>query len=346
MKIASGNSLVSIIAPAYNASNYIEDFILSIIGQEYIYWELLIVDDGSTDNTIEIIKKYSSVDKRIKIIQREREPKGSVTCRNIGQELAKGKYIIHFDADDIVRNYCLLQRVAFMEANADVDYATFKGVSVVERDGKFVFAGRNWGQPTDKDLLKSFLEANYPFSVWNNIYRAEIFKGLLWDEKVKIYTDFSYIVPIIIKGYEHRFCSDGKVDYLYRTGINTAMTSNFISEDKYESTKYLFTKTLNQLKGFQNEKYYKNCFKKFYILHARRVFHDGSKEQIIDFYSYCLNAYKEDSNIRLKMAKTLLGSIKRDSKLYAKTVNGIFMLLYTPKIFFKTVLSKAGVKRK
>ena len=331
---------VSIVVPAFNASEYIVDFISSIIHQSYQNWELIIVDDGSTDNTFQLIEEKALSDERIHPVLRSREPKGSVTCRNIGQAVADGDYIIHFDADDIVEPYALEQRVCYMENNLDIDYATFPGESITINSGKVEKIGRSWGHPTCPDLLESFLRVKYPFSVWNNIYRANVFRNILWDEKVKIYTDFSYIVPTIIKGYRHAFVSEAKVDYLYRVGVKNAMTSSFISDEKYESTKYLFSKTLDSISELDNGSYLKKCYNNFFLLYAQRVFRDGSIEQMKDYYEYYLDKYKEHTNIRLKTIYHFLHLFKHRGSFYPKMVNGMFLLFYDSSTLIKLVYGK------
>ena len=90
--------MVSIITPVYNSEKYIEETLKSVIDQTFEFWEHFIIDDGSTDNSIKIVKKFSNLDKRIKLLNRNREPKGANTCRNIGVHHSKSKYIIFLDS--------------------------------------------------------------------------------------------------------------------------------------------------------------------------------------------------------------------------------------------------------
>ena len=121
----------------------------------------------------------------------------------------------HLDSDDIVQPFMLEQRLKFMQENPSIDYATSMGESVRVNNDSIVHTGRLWGVQPQKDLLACFLEVDYPFSVWNNIYRTSTMGNYYWDEKVKIYTDFSYIVPCIIAGYKHAFIGSSQVDYFY-----------------------------------------------------------------------------------------------------------------------------------
>jgi glycosyltransferase involved in cell wall biosynthesis len=92
--------LVSIITPNYNASKYIAATIKSVQNQTYSNWELLIVDDCSTDNSIEIIKKLQQVDKRIKLLELPQNV-GPAIVRNKGIKQAQGNYLTFIDSDDI-----------------------------------------------------------------------------------------------------------------------------------------------------------------------------------------------------------------------------------------------------
>lgn len=97
------NSLISIIIPVYNRANVISETLDSIINQSYYNWECIIIDDGSYDNTIEILKNYSNSDKRIKYFKRPNHiSKGANPCRNYGFKICSGNYIKWFDSDDIM----------------------------------------------------------------------------------------------------------------------------------------------------------------------------------------------------------------------------------------------------
>lgn len=92
--------LVSIITPTFNSANYIAETIQSVQNQTYQHWELIIVDDGSTDHTILIIQEIQKVEPRIQLIRQEKNLGPAIT-RNKGIELAKGNYLTFLDADDL-----------------------------------------------------------------------------------------------------------------------------------------------------------------------------------------------------------------------------------------------------
>lgn len=106
--------LVSIIMPNYNCEKFLPETIESVIGQTYTEWELLIVDDCSTDNSVNIIKGYCDKDDRIKLIVNEKNS-GAAHSRNVALAEAKGKWIAFLDSDDIWLPGKLEKQIKFME---------------------------------------------------------------------------------------------------------------------------------------------------------------------------------------------------------------------------------------
>lgn len=110
------NPLVSIVLPAFNCEKFIRFTIDSLLNQTYTNFELLIINDGSTDSTVQIIKSFS--DTRIQLINNSKN-KGLIYTLNKGLELAKGKYIARIDADDICLPTRLEKQVNWLEKNSN-----------------------------------------------------------------------------------------------------------------------------------------------------------------------------------------------------------------------------------
>lgn len=108
------SSKVTVVTPAYNAERFIDQTIESVLDQTYPNWEMVIVDDSSTDRTVEIIKEYTEKDARIKLIELE-ENSGSAVARNTAMDHATGKYLAFLDSDDLWLPEKLEKQVAFME---------------------------------------------------------------------------------------------------------------------------------------------------------------------------------------------------------------------------------------
>ena len=108
------NDLISIIIPVFNVEKYIADTINCILNQSYQNWEAILVDDCSTDGTIEIIKSFALNDSRIKLIVLETNS-GPSTARNVGLDQARGNYIAYLDSDDLWMDNKLMDQLNFMK---------------------------------------------------------------------------------------------------------------------------------------------------------------------------------------------------------------------------------------
>ena len=149
-KTNNGYGLVSIIMPNYNSQKYVEKTIKSVLAQTYQNWELLFVDDCSTDKSLEIARSFN--DDRIKIFQNE-ENSGAAISRNRAISEAKGRWIAFLDSDDLWQEDKLLKHVAFMAEN-DVAFSCTP-YSVINDDGDeiSVFSPKE-DKYTYKDILK------------------------------------------------------------------------------------------------------------------------------------------------------------------------------------------------
>ena len=108
--------LISIITPVFNSENFIAETIKSVVDQTYTHWELILIDDGSKDNSVAIIKSIEKQDSRVKLI-RHSENLGVAEARNTGIRLAEGNFIAFIDSDDIWDNKKLDSQLSFMKSN-------------------------------------------------------------------------------------------------------------------------------------------------------------------------------------------------------------------------------------
>ncbi|MGL4672445.1 glycosyltransferase family 2 protein, partial [Cetobacterium sp.] len=116
--------LITIIVPVYNVENYLEESIRSIINQTYLNIEILAINDGSLDNSLRILEKLSTQDKRIKIISQKN--KGLSGARNTGIKYSKGKYLLFLDSDDIFSTNTIIQDLYNIIKKDDSDIVIFK----------------------------------------------------------------------------------------------------------------------------------------------------------------------------------------------------------------------------
>ena len=261
--------MVAIVIPTYNVEKYIGSMLDSIIAQSYKEWSLFVVDDGSTDNTYNIIESYSKKDNRIHVKRRDRLPKGAQTCRNIGLELASASdYVIFFDGDDLIAPYCLQQRVLFMEQHPDIDFAVFpaKAFTVKPNDSFKIYYGFKIFEGSD---LLSFFWDNVPFVVWNNIYRVEAIRNysICWDEKVLSLQDSDFNINSILRNLKYLYSQDSKIDYYYRI-LNNSTSIKARSKAHMSSHSYLIGKILNNLLN-NDDKCIEKGLKHYIIVYAK-----------------------------------------------------------------------------
>lgn len=110
--------MVSVLMPTYNSRRYVSQAVESVMAQTYPHFELLVVDDGSTDGTLNILEKFARSDRRVRVIPREHN--GLVGTLNFGLQQANGRYLARLDADDLAAPQRLEQQVRCLEADAEL----------------------------------------------------------------------------------------------------------------------------------------------------------------------------------------------------------------------------------
>ena len=197
---------VSIIMPAYNVGRFISDSIISVLQQTFTQWELIIVDDCSTDDTIKIIEYFHS-DPRIILVKNQKNL-GGAGSRNEGIKLAKGRYIAFLDSDDLWESNKLELQLNFMEQNNHG--FTFTGYSTMSEEGQKKGQIEIPAKVNFSKLLKhnyiGCLTAIYDTSVFGKIYMPLVRKRqdfALWLELLKSF-DYAYGLNVNLGSYRVR----------------------------------------------------------------------------------------------------------------------------------------------
>ncbi|TBN00175.1 glycosyltransferase family 2 protein [Hyunsoonleella flava] len=149
------NQKVSIITPTYNSERFIKATIQSVLSQTYTNWELLIIDDASTDGTLEIINGFISKQKNINVLQNQVN-QGAAVSRNLGIKKASGDFIAFLDSDDLWKPSKLEKQVEFMiKHNIDVCFSSY---DLMDENGKLLY---KTVKALPKLTYKKFLKCNY-----------------------------------------------------------------------------------------------------------------------------------------------------------------------------------------
>lgn len=200
--------IVSIITPMYNADKYIEETILSVINQSYQNWEMIIVDDNSTDNSCEIVEAYQRKDQRI-ILTSNKYTKGAAGSRNTAISLSKGRFIAFLDSDDLWTSNKLDKQIHFMQKMNY--YFTYSFYDHISEEGKYLKSIDNL--PLRVDYISSMksnkigcLTAIFDVNYFGKIYMEDLAKRqdyTLWLKLLKK-VDFAYCLPEVLCRYRIR----------------------------------------------------------------------------------------------------------------------------------------------
>lgn len=257
MNVNDKAPLLSVIIPCWNGAEYIAEMLDSIISQSFNDWRCFLVDDRSTDNTVEIIQQYCKKDARFNLLVRDCEPKGAQTCRNLGFAQSEGsKYIIYLDCDDIIAPYCFEQRVNYIEKHQDLDFAIFPAKMFHENitDDTGEYLGIKWCE----NDLEGFWTGYLPFVVITNIYKRDSIekKHLSWDNKIKSLQDRAFNMQALIKDLKYEYATDVKVDYYWRVVQNSnSITTKIKTKGHLDSHLYL----LDKLFFLMSEEHKRGC---------------------------------------------------------------------------------------
>lgn len=218
------NPLVTIITPSYNSAQFISQTIKSILNQTYTNWELIIVDDCSIGDSIEVIQNFVNHDSRIQLIQLE-ENSGAPVARNKGIEVSKGSYIAFLDADDLWKPTKLEKQLKFMIKNNY--YLTYTSYEKIDTDDLKIGEVKCLQKVNYKKMLSS-----NKIGCLTGMYNAEKL-GKIYFPLIRKRQDYAYWLSIL-----------KKIDFAY--GYDEILASyrvhtDSISHNKIEMLKWNWT---------------------------------------------------------------------------------------------------------
>lgn len=218
---------VSVIVPVYNVEDYLEEFLDSVVNQSFEDIEIICVDDGSTDSSLDILKEYEKQDKRVKVITQENNGQGS--ARNTGLEYVNGKYIYFCDPDDYLELTALEELFSIAE-DKDLDVVLFKLRNF--EDGTDVFSCHDYHEMHYLDRLgdKVFgchdiidVVLDMDVSVCTKFFKRDLIDDIRFNEDL-IFEDNLFFIEYVFKADKMYFYR--KHLYNRRIRSNSTMTSN------------------------------------------------------------------------------------------------------------------------
>lgn len=221
--------LISVIMPAYNSERFIAESIESVLSQTYTNWELIIVDDGSTDNTAKIVNGFTSIDSRIKYFYQPNQQMGK--ARNTGLQNSNGKLIAFLDSDDIWVSGKLKMQVDFLR-NKEVDlvfsdgYVFRDSIDIVEYEYKTI-NGEIYGcYPQHKLMIQNFIPIPSVLT-----YKSAIDQVGGFNENIEIHNvaDYHLWLKMLIGGFKFYGISE-KLFYYRRHDLQSTYSDPYSFE--------------------------------------------------------------------------------------------------------------------
>ena len=235
------NPLVSVIISIYNTEKYLRQCLDSVVNQTLREIEIICVNDGSTDNSLDILNEYAAKDKRIKVICKENEGLGAASARNLGLTHVSGKYISILDSDDFFE-LDMLEKMAGRAEETDADIVVCGGMEYDDRNGKrkkapFILNTNYVPEKTVfsyKDCPNSIYQLSAGMS-WNKLYkRAFLNKHNLRFQRIK-FTDDAYFTFAHMALAEKIAVVDELLTY-YRINAGSSQTDGL---SRYPESAYL-----------------------------------------------------------------------------------------------------------
>jgi glycosyltransferase involved in cell wall biosynthesis len=251
---------VSIIIAAYNVEKYIERCICSATNQTLEEIEIIVINDGSTDDTSKIIDDLSKKDKRVKVFHKENG--GLASVRNLGVEKANGEYIQHLDGDDWVEKDASWKMYYFAkEKNLDIVISDF----YKDDDNGNVKLCKDihseYNIYTKEEYLEYLLNPKSYNSLWNKIFKKELYAGVQCPEEISVGEDMLQVTMLTLKAQKIGKVSEAFLHYIYNP---SSITNNSLSKKIYQLF-YVYDAIIDMMKrkGVYCEYEYKLHIHKF-----------------------------------------------------------------------------------
>ena len=283
------NSLISVIIPVYNTEKYISRCLDSIIKNEYQDLEIICINDGSTDNSLSILKDYQNIDNRIMIID---VPNGGVSkARNLGLDKATGEYICFIDSDDWVHKQFFLSLVYGIEqTSADIAVCELKRISDYIEESENELADINYSVFDNKDGLDNHTIKSYSCG---RIYKSGILSNQRFDEKVKISEDTLFNLGVIASNPRIKIVLADVMFYYYFNRADSAINTSNGLDSKILSYIYL-ERAINAKSKYVAGVYLNDAFKNTFSVRYLTMFINDKalKGEIKGLLSQCLDLEK------------------------------------------------------
>lgn len=292
------SSLVSIIIPCYNQGEFLNATIKSIVNQSFVNWECLLINDGSTDNTEEIVKQWSTKDSRIKYFYKKNE--GLSSARNLGLDRAKGDYIQFLDSDDVLHSSKLKVSIdLFKNHSIDIAISNFNVFSSIEKLlPPYCILSQ---ELFNFDAILYKWDSSFTIPIHCGLFKGDLFTNFRFPEHLKAKEDWIMWVSLF-KDKKSKVLYINKPLALYRRNIKgMTKSSNMLPE---------YLKAIEYLKTILNDDEFEKLYLELISRHFKHV--DLLKNRLQDVK--VSNSYQ--TGLMIKKALKFFGLLKFFRKIF------------------------------
>jgi len=244
--------LISVIVPVYNVEPYLKRCLDSILSQTYKNLEIILINDGSTDNSGEICEEYSKKDKRIRLIHQIN--KGAASARNVGLNIVKGSYITFVDSDD----YIECDMLEKLYDNRVPEGFVGNGSIIIYKNKQKIVKSKKYYKLEKNKALQYYLteSANWGAikaldffignSLNNKLFDAKLFKKLRLDTKLRMAEDMDCIVKILLNSKEIVLLPYAKYYYIHQNSNSTTSKKFNINYMDFLKVKFRIEKLVSK----------------------------------------------------------------------------------------------------
>ncbi|WP_039657101.1 glycosyltransferase family 2 protein [Clostridium tyrobutyricum] len=218
--------ILSIIVPVYDVEKYINKCIDSILKQTFTNFELILVDDGSTDKSGQLCDKFKDEDNRVKVIHKENS--GQSESRNIGLDIAKGDYILFVDSDDVLPQDIIIKLYnSISKYNADISCCGYCDDFNVSKNQHYIYP-KSFMMSNFDATKRMFLCDGIDSNVWAKMYKKFLFNDLRYPVG-KIYEDVLVTYKVLLRA--NKIVHIGECGYIHTSRPDSTTGSKFSKRD-------------------------------------------------------------------------------------------------------------------
>lgn len=223
--------MISVIVPVYNAENFLKRCLDSILSQTYKEFELILVNDGSKDNSLRILLEYADLDSRIKVI--DQENKGVAGARNTGLNAASGEYFLFVDADDWIENDNLERMLAALQENKNADIIFCSSDNAEDTNcitSEESVCYEIWDN--EKQIFEFIKHKKLNGMLWNKLIKRSLTEGVSFNEKTGYGEDAEFLWQVIKKSKKMVLTNEVLYHHVLE---NTSISHLSFSDKKYSA---------------------------------------------------------------------------------------------------------------